>query len=191
MPHGKYTVPLSNRSIPVHSGQSSGSVPFVCKLSPLQPGYVMTVCAVAVLNTVAAANTLAKLYILLFAHSRQGKRALSRRCIRYCMQSCGLTSFAGVDTRREYVDNWLRRAQGLREMGGRRVRESCTCAAYSTVHDPACQCSDRVIGAHACSDCSLGRGLRAGWTVGGCRSGISARLNVCGCGPEALTIWET
>ncbi len=43
-----------------------------------------------------------------------------------------------------------------------------------------------MIGAHVCSHCSLGKGLRAGWTVEGCRSGISARLNIRGCRPEAL-----
>jgi len=91
----------------------------------------------------------------------------------------------GGDSGRVYRDNWLRRIQEMREMGCERERESCTCAAYDTVHDPACQCQDGVIGAHACSHCSLGKGLRAGWTVERCRSGISARLNVHGCGPEA------
>lgn len=46
MPHGKAAVPFS-KSMPIDPGLSSGAVPFVCRLFPLHPGYVMTVCALA------------------------------------------------------------------------------------------------------------------------------------------------
>ena len=44
--------------MPIVSGLSSGSVPFVCRLFPLHPGYVMTVCAVAIVAQLSAANKL-------------------------------------------------------------------------------------------------------------------------------------
>lgn len=47
MPYGKAIVPLLSKSIPKVFAFSSGEVPFVCRLFPLQPGYVITVCALA------------------------------------------------------------------------------------------------------------------------------------------------
>lgn len=56
MPQGKAAVPLSEKSIPLDSGLSSGRVPFVCKLFPRHPGYVITVCALAIDAVATRAN---------------------------------------------------------------------------------------------------------------------------------------
>lgn len=57
-------MPLSSVSIPSVPGFCSGSVPLVCRLFPLQPGYVMTVCAVAIAAQLNATVMLRKVIIL-------------------------------------------------------------------------------------------------------------------------------
>lgn len=82
MPQGKVCEPFWAVSIPIDSGLYSGSVPFVCRLFPRHPGYVMMVCAVAIaaeLSTVASMWYIANILFLqlLSRHSRWPVGAVS------------------------------------------------------------------------------------------------------------------
>ena len=44
-------------------GLCSGTVPFVCRLFPRQPGYVMTVCALAIDMAATKARSVRRAYI--------------------------------------------------------------------------------------------------------------------------------
>lgn len=50
--------------MPVVSGLNSGSVPFVWRLFPRHPGYVMTVCALAIAAHPTTTSTLSIAFIL-------------------------------------------------------------------------------------------------------------------------------
>jgi len=45
-------------------GLCSGTVPFVCRLFPRQPGYVMTVCALAIDMAATKAKSVRRAYIV-------------------------------------------------------------------------------------------------------------------------------
>lgn len=73
-PQGNEAVPFSVISIPSESGFCSGSVPFVCKLFPRQPGYVMTVCALANDADATTASSHARMYMFAIARAIRAGR---------------------------------------------------------------------------------------------------------------------
>ena len=64
MPQGKPNEPFAKVSIPSTEGSCCGKLPFVCRLFPLQPGYVMIVCALASATRHNVANRFDSLNIL-------------------------------------------------------------------------------------------------------------------------------
>ena len=75
MPYGNATLPFLSKSMPIVFGSSDGLVPFVCRLFPLQPGYVMIVCAVAnrhVANT-ASMTAILNIVALVSSHPKAFK----------------------------------------------------------------------------------------------------------------------
>jgi hypothetical protein len=78
MPHGKTVLPFGSMSMPM---LFSSTVPFVIRLSPLHPGYVITVCALAIFAiaekaTRTVANIMAEKMMIPIGGQRRTRRVM-------------------------------------------------------------------------------------------------------------------
>ena len=107
-PHGKAAVPLSEKSMPNDPGFCSGSVPFACRLFPRQPGYVITVCALAIEIADSKARNTLRAYIMILALLRGG--GLRRNCLSQRARRAGRKDDAPSRADRpDYAGSWRMR----------------------------------------------------------------------------------